>query len=104
MLRLYKALPTLHGFLGSNLQTKPFRNFSCSATNWKKFSFSELDPDTQVLLISPKDASETQMMYSEVLEKVPIFPNWKKSFFQIEDFLTVSGWEQKTGEDPENED
>ena len=70
MLRLYKALPTLHGLVRSNLQSQTVKNFSCSATNWKKFSFSELDPDTQVLLISPKDASETQMKYSEVLEKV----------------------------------
>ena len=70
MFRLYKALPTLHGLVRSNLQTRSIKNFSLSATNWKKFSFSDLDPDTQVVLISPKDASETQMKYSEVLEKV----------------------------------
>ena len=70
MFRLYKALPTLHGLVGPNLQMKTIKNISCSATNWKKFSFSDLDPDTEVLLVSPKDASESQMKYSEVLEKV----------------------------------
>ena len=70
MFRLYKALPILHGFVQPNLQTKTIKNFSLSASNWKKFSFSDLEPDTPVILISPKDASETQMKYSEVLEKV----------------------------------
>ena len=70
MFRLYKALPTLQGLVGPNLQMKTIKNISCSASNWKKFSFSDLDPDTQVILVSPKDASESQMKYSEVLEKV----------------------------------
>ena len=70
MFRLYKTLPSFHGLIGSNLQLKIIKNISCSATNWKKFSFSDLDPDTEVLLVSPKDASENQMKYSEVLEKV----------------------------------
>ena len=80
MFRLYKALPSLHGLVGSNLQTSTIQKFSCSATSWKKFSFSELDPDTQVVLVSPKDSSETQMKYSEVLEKVRRL----KIIFQIE--------------------
>ena len=80
MFRLYKALPSLHGLVGSNLQTSTIQKFSCSATSLKKFSFSELDPDTQVVLVSPKDASETQMKYSEVLEKVRRL----KIIFQIE--------------------
>ena len=80
MFRLYKALPSLHGLVGSNLQTSTIQKFSCSATSLKKFSFSELDPDTQVVLVSPKDSSETQMKYSEVLEKVRRL----KIIFQIE--------------------
>ena len=75
MLRLYKALPTLHGLVRSSLQIETVKNISCSATNRKKFSFSDLDPDTQVILVSPKDASENQMKYSEVLEKVALSPN-----------------------------
>ena len=46
------------------------RTISVTVPQMKKMKFSDLQPDSDVILISGKDDEKTVMKYSEVLEKV----------------------------------
>ena len=58
-----------------SIVTKPcsvqtIRRISATVPQMKKMRFSDLQPDSDVILISGKDEQKTVMKYSEALERV----------------------------------